>query len=220
MLDPMARDLPTMRTAYEHGVLRRADLAADPIDQFGTWFDQWTATAPFDAAAVVLATADAVGRPSARYVLCRGVDARGFVFYTNETSRKAEELATNPHAALCFGWLEQARQVRVEGRVAPVSDAEADAYWVSRPRGSQLGAWASDQSEVLAGRDDLERQLAEATARFDGGDVPRPAHWGGYRVEHDAVEFWQGRADRLHDRFRYTRDEIEPAAWRIDRLAP
>ena len=216
----MGRDLANVRTAYEHGVLRRADLAAEPIDQFTAWFDAWVATGPYDAAAVVLATADAAGRPSARYVLCRGFDERGCVFYTNETSRKAEELAANPHAALCFGWLEQARQVRIEGRVVLVDAAEADAYWDSRPRGSQLGAWASDQSEVLAGRDDLERQLDEATARFAGGAVPRPDDWGGYRIVPDVVEFWQGRADRLHDRFRYTRDDTDPVTWRIDRLAP
>ncbi|MCU1353644.1 MAG: Pyridoxamine 5-phosphate oxidase [Acidimicrobiales bacterium] len=216
----MGRDLANLRTAYEHGVLRRADLAADPVDQFSEWFDAWRATDPYDAAAVVLATADATGRPSARYVLCRGFDERGFVFYTNETSRKAEDIAANPRAALCFGWLEQARQVRVEGPVTHVSDEEADAYWAGRPRGSQLGAWASDQSEVLQTREDLERQLAEAEARFAGGDVPRPDHWGGYRIAPDVVEFWQGRADRLHDRFRYSRDELVPRAWRIDRLAP
>jgi pyridoxamine 5'-phosphate oxidase len=169
---------------------------------------------------MTVSTVNPDGWPSSRYVLCRGVDERGFVFYTNQTSRKAEDLASNSHAALCFGWLEQARQVRVEGRARPVDGAESDAYWATRPRGSQLGAWASDQSEVIETRADLERQFAEAEARFAGIEVPRPAQWGGYRVEPECVEFWQGRPDRVHDRFRYTRDELDPTIWQLDRLAP
>ncbi len=219
----MSRDLSHLREQYQRAGLRRHDLAADPITQFERWWDQWAATDPYDGAACVLATADGDGRPSARYVLCRGVDEAGFVVYTNQTSNKARELAANPRASLVFGWLALERQVRIEGPVSLVTDAEADAYWTSRPRVSQLGAWASDQSEVVADRAELERQLREAEERFGGPDadtaVPRPPEWGGYRIGVERAEFWQGRPGRLHDRFEY-RCPPSGGRWLIDRLAP
>jgi pyridoxamine 5'-phosphate oxidase len=220
----VTRDLQSLRERYDRGVLRRADLAADPIEQFGHWWDEWMGVPRYDAAACVLATAGADGTPTARYVLCRGFDERGFELYTNQESRKARDLRDNPRAALVFGWLEENRQVRVEGPVSLIEDDVADAYWASRPRGSQLGGWASDQSEVLASRDELDRRRAEVAERFggedDGDPIPRPPFWGGYRVGLDRVEFWQGRADRLHDRFEYRRDEHQPDRWRIARLSP
>lgn len=220
----MSRDLSHLREQYQREGLRRRDLAADPIAQFERWWDQWAVTDPYDGAACVLATADGEGRPAARYVLCRGVDQSGFVIYTNQTSRKARELAANPRASLVFGWLALERQVRIEGPVSLATDAEADAYWASRPRVSQLGAWASDQSEVVADRAELERHLHDAEERFGGPDgdtpVPRPPEWGGYRVGVERAEFWQGRLGRLHDRFEYRRRRGGDEAWRIDRLAP
>jgi len=217
----MSRDLSALRESYQRAGLRRAALAPDPIAQFEHWFDEWQATDPYDAAACVLATVDAAGQPSARFVLCRGFDADGFVVYTNQQSRKAHDLAANPRASLLFGWLDLARQVRVEGPVTVVDDATADAYWASRPRGSQIGAWASAQSEPVADRGVLDAQQAAAEERF-GLDptadlIPRPPHWGGYRVGIDRIEFWQGQPDRLHDRFEYT---PAPAGWEITRLSP
>lgn len=217
----MARDLTSLREQYQVAGLRRADLADDPVTQFDTWFDEWLATDPYDAAACVLATATADGRPSARFVLCRGATADGFVVYTNQASRKGRELAENPWASLVFGWLDLSRQVRVEGPVTVVGDDEADAYWASRPRGSQLGGWTSNQSEPIADRAELEGHAADVAARFgeadDGEPVPRPAHWGGYRVAIDRIEFWQGQPNRLHDRFEYRRSGD---GWQISRLAP
>ncbi|MEO9174001.1 MAG: pyridoxamine 5'-phosphate oxidase, partial [Gaiellales bacterium] len=157
------------------------------------------------------------GAPSSRYVLLRGLDERGFVFYTNRTSEKADDLAANARAALLFGWLALQRQVRVSGTAARFDDAEADAYFASRPRGSQIGASASPQSAVLEDRAELERLVAESERRFEGMPVPRPAHWGGYRVRPSAIEFWQGRRSRLHDRLRYVQTD---GVWRVERLAP
>lgn len=217
----MARDLSTLRESYQRAGLRRADLAADPVAQFERWWDEWQATDPYDAAACVLATVDPAGQPAARYVLCRGFDADGFVVYTNQASRKARDLEANPRASVLFGWLELARQVRIEGPVSMVDDATADAYWASRPRGSQIGAWASAQSEPVADRAALDAQQEEAEARFgadpDGPPIPRPPHWGGYRVAIDRIEFWQGQPNRLHDRFEYRRSGD---AWTIARLSP
>jgi pyridoxamine 5'-phosphate oxidase len=217
----MSRDLSQLRESYQRLGLHRRDLALDPISQFETWWDAWVATEPYDPAACVLATAGTNGRPSARVVLCRGVDQSGFVVYTNRTSAKGHQLAENPWAALTFAWLDLARQVRIEGPVTLVDDAESDAYWATRPRGSQLGAWASDQSAVVADRDELDRSEADVEARF-GLDpsvpVPRPEWWGGYRIGVDRAEFWQGQPNRLHDRFAYTRRDDE--TWQIDRLSP
>jgi len=213
----MARDLAALRESYGELGLDRGDLASDPFVQFRRWFDQWSASEPYDSSAVALATADGDARPSVRFVLLKGVD-HGFVFFTNYASRKGQELATNPQASLCFGWLDLERQVRAVGEVSMVSEAESDAYFASRPRDSRIGAWASDQSRPVVDRAELEQRWATADDRFGGNDVPRPPHWGGYRLVPDEVEFWQGRRNRMHDRFRYTRSAT--GAWQIQRLQP
>ncbi len=209
-------ELAHLREVYGDRGLRRADLAPDPLTQFRRWFADWTATDPYDANAVALATADAEGRPSVRFVLMKGLDT-GFVFFTNTRSRKGADLAANPWAALCFAWITLERQVRVTGPVEAVSGEEADAYFASRPRGSQVGAWASDQTTVVADRAELERRWADAGHRFPD-EVPRPPHWGGYRVLPEEVELWQGRPNRMHDRLRYRRSD--DGGWLIERLAP
>jgi len=190
--------------------------SADPITEFLNAVERAQAH-QVDTTPVVLATADPSGRPSARLVLLRGADAHGFVFYTNYGSRKGRELTENPQAALCFYWATLDEQIRIEGRVARVSDEESDAYFAGRPRGSQLGAWASDQSQVLTSRETLEEKYREIERRFDGQAVRRPAFWGGFRLVPSRIEFWYGRPDRLHDRVVYVR---ESAAWRIERLYP
>lgn len=212
----MTRDLAALRETYGELGLDREDLTDDPFAQFQRWFDEWSATEPYDSTAVALATADRDARPSVRFVLLKGVDS-GFVFFTNYASRKGDELAANPRASLCFAWLDLERQVRAAGAVERVSDAESDAYFASRPRDSRIGAWASDQSRPVADRAELERRWADADARFAGDDVPRPPFWGGYRLVPDEVEFWQGRRNRMHDRFRYTRTN---EGWDINRLQP
>lgn len=206
-----------LRREYTRAGLSESDLAPDPIAQFQRWFDAVVEAGVPEPNAMVVATADATGRPSARTVLLKGVDPRGFAFYTNLESRKGRELAHNPRAALVFRWDALERQVLVGGGVTRVTDAEADAYFASRPRGSRIGAWVSAQSTVLAGREQLDARRDELEARFGDGDVPRPAFWGGYRVAPDEVEFWQGRPDRLHDRLRYRRAD---GAWVIERLSP
>lgn len=218
MVRDARRDLAALREHYGQRGLDRADVADDPLTQFDRWFDEWTATEPYDPSAVALATADRAGRPSVRFVLLKGVD-HGFVFFTNYASRKGQELAVNPQASLCFGWIGLERQVRVAGSVERVSEAESDDYFASRPRGSQVGAWASKQSRPVPDRVTLERRWTETDERFPADDVPRPPCWGGYRLVPDEVEFWQGRRDRLHDRLRYTRPE-PGAAWAIQRLQP
>lgn len=194
-----------------------AQVDADPIVQFGRWFANAEAADLIEPTAMTLATVGAGGRPSARMVLLKGFDERGFVFYTNYESRKAGELDGNPAAALVFWWGALQRQVRVEGAVERVHREESEAYFRSRPLGSRLGAWASAQSQVIAGRAELEERLEELTARYGDGDVPLPPFWGGYRVRPEVVEFWQGRPNRLHDRLRYRRT---PGGWEIDRLSP
>jgi pyridoxamine 5'-phosphate oxidase len=190
---------------------------ADPIAAFREALARARQRETSDATAMTLATALASGRPSARMVLLKDADERGFTFYTNHESRKALEMAENPYAALCIHWPVGAEQVRVEGRIERVSDAESDAYFASRPRGSQIGAWASAQSRPLVAREDLEERVREIMARFDGQPIPRPANWGGYRVVPDRIEFWFGKESRLHDRYVYVR---EGSAWRVERLNP
>jgi pyridoxamine 5'-phosphate oxidase len=194
-----------------------ADVAADPMQQFARWFAEAQAAGEPEPEAMSVATVAAGGAPSVRFVLLRGVAPDAFVFYTNRTSRKAVELAVNPGAALAWRWARQDRQVRATGRVELASDADSDAYFASRARGSQLGAWASEQSRVLPDRATLLRRVAEVEARFEGAEVTRPPWWGGYRVVPDSVEFWQGRNSRLHDRVRY---RAEAGAWVVERLSP
>jgi pyridoxamine 5'-phosphate oxidase len=199
------------------GGLPEAAEEADPIELFGAWFDAARESGILLPESVALATATPDGVPSARMVLLKGFDARGFVFYTNYGSQKAREIDANPHAALCFHWPVLQRQVRVAGPVTRVSEQESAAYFATRPRGSQLGAWASRQSEPLPGRGELEDRARDVEERYAGADVPRPSFWGGYRLAPERVEFWQGRADRLHDRLVFRR---EGERWVPQRLYP
>jgi pyridoxamine 5'-phosphate oxidase len=211
-------DLAHLREEYARGGLEESHLAADPFTMFGRWMEEAVAAGLHEPNAMVVATADASGVPSARMVLLKGYDERGWVFYTNTASRKGEELAANPRCALLFPWHPLERQVRVDGTATRVSDDEVAAYFARRPRGSQLGAHASRQSRPVAGREELAASYDEAAARWDGdAPVPVPEEWGGYRVAPDAVEFWQGRPGRMHDRLVYRR---EGDAWETVRLAP
>jgi pyridoxamine 5'-phosphate oxidase len=213
MDDALAR----MRQDYGERGLRRSDLVADPLEQFARWFDEARSAPILEPNAMTLATVDAAGQPSARTVLLKAVDGRGLTFYTNRESRKARELTANPKAALLFWWPPHGRQVRFEGEIEAVDDAEADAYFATRPRGSQIGAWASAQSTVVADRATLDAAEQDMAARFADRPVPRPPFWGGYRLVPARVEFWQGRINRLHDRLRYTR---RGDGWDLERLAP
>jgi pyridoxamine 5'-phosphate oxidase len=213
-LDHVAR----LRKEYTRAGLKESEADPNPIEQFRTWFDEVLTSNLHEPNAMVLATATLDGHPSARIVLLKGFDERGFVFYTNYEGRKGEELETNPRCALLFYWGELERQVRVEGRVRRVPDKESDAYFAGRPRGSQLGAWASEQSRPVGDRGALEHRLRELEAEYEGREVPRPPFWGGYRVEPETIEFWQGRENRLHDRLVYLRSE--DGGWRRGRLQP
>ena len=205
------------RVDYSRLSLSESDLKADPINQFHVWFEEATRAGVPEPGAMTLATATPEGRPSARIVLLRGYDDRGFVFYTNYESRKGRELRSNPHAALVFFWHELERQVRIEGQVDRVSPEESDAYFQSRPALSRLSAWISRQSDVITSRESLESSLKTLEQRYADGRIPRPEFWGGYRVVPESLEFWQGRPNRLHDRLRYRR---EHGAWVIERLSP
>ena len=211
-MDHVAR----LRKEYVRAGLTEVD--PDPIEQFRLWFDETLAADLHEPNAMILATATPDGRPSARVVLLKGFDERGFVFYTNYEGRKGRELEANPSCVLVFYWGELERQVRVEGRAARVPDDESDAYYASRPRGSRIGAWASEQSRPVESRDVLDERVRDLEAEYGGREVPRPPFWGGYRVEPEVVEFWQGRENRMHDRLVYRRSE--DGAWHRERLQP
>lgn len=208
-----------LRREYARSRLDEQDLAADPFVMFATWFAQAVETAVPEPNAMTLATVGPNGTPSARIVLLKAADAAGFVFFTDYRSRKGAELAANPHAALVFYWHELERQVRIVGTASRISESESDAYYRTRPLGSRLGAWASEQSAVLPSRGALESRLAAVEARYPDAEVPRPPHWGGFRVTPAEVEFWQGRESRLHDRLRYRRAD-DADAWIVERLSP
>lgn len=210
-------DLANLRRDYRTRPLERADLAADPVTQFQQWFTEALDADVLDPNAMAVATVGPDGQPSVRMVLLKHFDADGFVFYTNHDSRKAREMAGNHRVALLIYWAEISRQVRITGQATRVPAADSLRYFLSRPRDSQIGAWVSDQSRVIEGRQLLEAKFAEMKSRFAAGDVPLPSFWGGYRVGVETVEFWQARENRLHDRFLYSR---APSGWTIERLAP
>ncbi len=212
-------NLGELRENYQRGALDRADLEANPITQFESWFQEALAAQPgrVDANAMTLATADESGRPSSRIVLLKAVDERGFSFFTNYDSRKGRELLENPNAALTFFWSDLERQICVAGAVTKLPAAESEAYFKSRPRGSQLAAWASSQSEVIPDRATLEKRWSELETKF-ATDIPLPPNWGGFVLRPERIEFWQGRPSRLHDRFSYTRQADN--SWKLERLAP
>lgn len=210
--------LAELRKNYSLGSLDVADIDRNPFRQFDAWFTQAVEAKLPEPNTMTLATVDPRGRPSARIVLIKGVDERGFVFFTNYESRKGRELAANSYASLLFYWIELERQVRIEGAIVKTSAEESDAYYASRPLGSRIGAWASNQSQVIESRSQLETREREISLQY-GEQPPRPPHWGGYRLVPDAIEFWQGRPSRLHDRLLYTRSS-DSVDWHISRLSP
>ncbi len=209
-------DLADLRRDYARESLSESDVAPDPIAQFEKWFAQVLGAGMVEPNAMTLATSTRDGHPSARIVLLKGVDAKGFVFFTDYRSRKGTELDANPHVSLCFWWGELQRQVRITGTVARASREESEAYYRTRPHGSRIGAWASHQSAPLASREPLESEVKRLEEKYPD-DVPLPPHWGGFRVTPDSIEFWQGRPSRLHDRIVYTR---AGDSWRVGRLSP
>lgn len=214
----MDRSVADLRREYTRAGLREEDLTPDPTDQFGRWFEEALAANLHEPNAMTLATATPDGSPSARIVLLKGFDERGFVFYTNYEGRKAREIKANPRVSLVFYWGELERQIRIEGGVSRVPEEESDTYYESRPRGSRLGAWVSEQSRPVEDRSVLEDRVRELEARYEDQDILRPPFWGGYRVEPESMEFWQGRESRLHDRLVYRRSA--EGGWKIERLQP
>jgi len=213
----MSKELQNTRKDYTQDVLDKNHVLSNPVEQFAVWYNEYTKTEAVDPNSMTLSTINFAGRPTSRIVLLKGITNGGFEFYTNYNSHKGKEMAANNWVCLNFFWPELERQIRIEGRVEKVSEEESDAYFDSRPLGSRIGAWASPQSEVIESRDMLDEQLKKYTEEFANG-VKRPSHWGGYRVIPDRVEFWQGRASKLHDRLVYT---LQPnGEWMIDRLAP
>ena len=208
------------RIQYETAGLERSDLQDNPFTQWHTWYDQAAEAGVTEPNAMTVSTIGLDGVPDSRIVLARGVDDTGIVFYTNYASEKSEQLQKNPVASAVFAWLDLHRQVRVRGQVVQVSHQQSDEYFASRPRDSQLGAWASPQSQVISDRSVLAERLEQFRKQFDGSDVPRPPSWGGWLIAPTMFEFWQGRPSRLHDRFRYSRPDASDMAWTIERLAP
>ena len=213
----MSDYIANLRLNYTRRQLLETDVDPNPLKQFQTWFDEALAADIIEPNAMTIATATPDGTPSARMVLLKGVDEKGFVFYTNYESRKGQELAANPQVVLVFWWAQLERQVRIEGRVEKVSDQETLTYFHSRPRASQIGAWVSEQSRVIPNREVLEKRLEDLEQQYQDQTIPRPPHWGGYRVIPAAIEFWQGRPSRLHDRLLY---RMENNTWQIERLSP
>lgn len=211
-------DLSDLRREYQHGGLHRKDLNPDPVIQFDNWFNEAQKSHMKDPSAMSLATANARGEISIRTVLLKIYDQQGFVFFTNYSSTKARHISENPNVALLFPWLDQDRQIKITGPASRITTQESLKYFITRPRGSQLGAWVSHQSSIIKSRSLLMSKLQEIKNRFADGDVSLPEFWGGYRVRPESIEFWQGQPDRLHDRFQYTRQD--DTSWRINRLAP
>ncbi len=211
-------DISDLRREYNHGALFRKNMDPDPVIQFDHWFKEAQQSEIKDPSAMSLATADTTGEVTIRTVLLKIYDQQGFVFFTNYTSTKARQITSNPQVALLFPWLMQERQVKITGRASRISSKESARYFITRPRGSQLGAWVSHQSSIISSRDLLMGKLMEIKSRFANGDISLPEFWGGYRVEPTSIEFWQGQPDRLHDRFKYQRQADD--SWIIHRLAP